>query len=46
MFAELYPLLTQRSLAITIAALSEGQLRVNVPHSRAEDTKVNEQLVR
>ena len=45
MFAELYPLLTQRSLTITIAALSEGQIRVNViPHSRPEDTKINEQI--
>lgn len=45
MFAELYPLLAQRSLTITVAALSEGQIRVNViPHSRPEDTKVNEQI--
>ena len=45
MFAELYPLLAHRSLTITLAALSEGQIRVNViPHSRSEDTKVNEQI--
>ena len=45
MFSELYPLLAQRSLTITIAALSEGQIRVNViPHPRPEDTKVNEQI--
>ena len=45
MFAELYPLLQQRSLTITIAALSEDQIRVNViPHSRSEDIKVNEQI--
>ena len=45
MFAELYPLLAQRSLTITVAALNEGQIRVNViPHSRPEDTKVNEQI--
>jgi len=45
MFSELYPLLAQRSLTITIAALSEGQIRVNViPHSRPEDSKVNEQI--
>ena len=45
MFSELYPLLAQRSLTITIAALSEGQIRVNViPHSRPEDKKVNEQI--
>jgi PRTRC genetic system protein E len=45
MFAELYPLLVQRSLTITVAALNEDQIRVNViPHSRLEDTKVNEQI--
>ena len=45
MFTELYPLLAQRSLTITIAALNEGQIRVNViPHSRPEDVKVNEQI--
>jgi len=45
MFAELYPLLAQRSLTITVAALNEGQIRVNViPHSCPEDTKVNEQI--
>ena len=45
MFTELYPLLVQRSLTITVAALSEGQIRVNViPHSLSEDTKVNEQI--
>jgi len=45
MFAELYPFLAQRSLTITVAALNEGQIRVNVvPHSRPEDTKVNEQI--
>ena len=45
MFAELYPLLAQRSLTITVAALNEGPIRVNVlPHSRSEDTKVNEQI--
>jgi PRTRC genetic system protein E len=45
MFAELNPLLAHRSLTITVAALNEGQIRVNViPHSRAEDARVNEQI--
>lgn len=45
MFTELYPLLALRSLTLTVVALSEDQIRVNViPHSRPEDTKVNEQI--
>lgn len=45
MFKELAALLTKRSLTITVAALGEGRIRVNViPHSRPEDTKVNEQI--
>jgi PRTRC genetic system protein E len=45
MFKELQPLLARRSLTITVAALGEEQIRVNViPHSRPEDTKVNEQI--
>ena len=45
MFKELQPLLAKRSLTITVAALGEEQIRVNViPHSRPEDTKVNEQI--
>jgi len=45
MFAELYPLLAQRSLTITVAALSKGEIRINVmPHSRPEDAKVNDQI--
>ena len=43
MFKELQPLLANRSLTITVTALSEEQIRVNViPHPRPEDTKVNE----
>lgn len=45
MFKELEPLLAKRSLTITVAALVAGQIRVNViPHSRPQDTKVNEQI--
>ena len=45
MFKELQSLLAKRSLTITVAALGEEQIRVNViPHSRPEDTKVNEQI--
>lgn len=43
MFKELQPLLANRSLTITVTALSGEQIRVNViPHPRPEDTKVNE----
>jgi PRTRC genetic system protein E len=45
MFKELEALLAKRSLTITVAALTTGQIRVNViPHSRPEDTRVNEQI--
>jgi PRTRC genetic system protein E len=45
MFKELEALLAKRSLTITVATLAGGQIRVNViPHSRPEDTKVNEQI--
>ena len=45
MFKELQPLLAKRSLTMTIAALGDEQIRVNViPHSRPEDTKINEQI--
>jgi PRTRC genetic system protein E len=45
MFTELQSLLAKRSLTITVAALGEEQIRVNViPHRRAEDSKVNEQI--
>jgi PRTRC genetic system protein E len=45
MFKELQPLLAKRSFTITVAALNDETIRVNViPHSRPEDTKVNEQI--
>ncbi|MGB8131143.1 MAG: PRTRC system protein E [Candidatus Angelobacter sp.] len=45
MFTELQSLLAKRSLTITVAALGDEQIRVNViPHPRAEDAKVNEQI--
>jgi PRTRC genetic system protein E len=45
MFKELQPLLAKRSLTITVAALNGEEIRINViPHSRPEDTKVNEQI--
>jgi PRTRC genetic system protein E len=45
MFQELKPLLANRSLTITVVALDEEQIRVNViPHSRPDDSKVNEPI--
>jgi PRTRC genetic system protein E len=45
MFKELEALLVKRSLTITVATFAGGQIRVNViPHSRPEDTKVNDQI--
>jgi len=45
MFKELQPLLARRSLTITVAALNDNTVRVNViPLSRPEDAKVNEQI--
>jgi PRTRC genetic system protein E len=45
LFIELKDLLVRRSLTITVAAVDEGQIRVNVvPHARPEDKKVNEQI--
>jgi PRTRC genetic system protein E len=45
MFKELQSLLAKRSLTITVAALGDEQIRVNViPHSRPEDSKANEQI--
>ena len=45
MFKELQSLLAKRSLTITVATLGDDQIRVNViPHSRPEDTKVNESI--
>lgn len=45
MFTELKQLLARRSLTITVAALDNEHLRVNiVPHSLPEDQKVNDQI--
>jgi PRTRC genetic system protein E len=46
MFIELMPLIENRPLTITVAALSEGRIRVNVvPQAPAKDSKVNEKIV-
>lgn len=45
MFAELKQLLRRRSLTITVSAVDDKQIRVNVvPHARSEDKKINEQI--
>lgn len=45
MFTELKQLLARRSLTITVAALENEHLRVNVvPHSLPEDRKANDQI--
>jgi PRTRC genetic system protein E len=45
MFSELMPLIENRPLTITVAALSEGRIRVNVvPQALAKDSKVNEKI--
>ena len=45
MFIELMPLIESRPLTITVAALSEGRIRVNVvPQVLAKDSKVNEKI--
>ncbi|HEV2398748.1 MAG TPA: PRTRC system protein E [Candidatus Sulfotelmatobacter sp.] len=45
MFIELMPLIENRPLTITVAALSEGRIRVNVvPQALAKDSKVNEKI--
>jgi hypothetical protein len=45
MFIELMPLIEKRTLTITVAALNEGHIRVNiVPATLAEDNKVNEKI--
>lgn len=45
MFIELMPLIENRPLTITVAALSEGRIRVNVvPQALAQDKKVNEKI--
>jgi PRTRC genetic system protein E len=45
MFSELMPLIERRTITITVAALNEGHIRVNVvPAALAEDSKVNEKI--
>jgi PRTRC genetic system protein E len=45
MFIELMPLIENRPLTITVAAVSEGRIRVNVvPQALAKDSKVNEKI--
>jgi PRTRC genetic system protein E len=45
MFIELMPLLEKRAITITVAALSEGRIRVNVvPMALAEDGKTNDSI--
>jgi PRTRC genetic system protein E len=45
MFSELMPLIERRAITITVAALKEGHVRVNVvPAALAEDSKVNEKI--
>jgi PRTRC genetic system protein E len=45
MFIELMPLIESRPLTITVSALSEGRIRVNVvPQALAKDSKVNEKI--
>jgi PRTRC genetic system protein E len=45
MFIELMPLIEKRAITITVAALKEGRIRVNVvPMALAEDGKTNENV--
>jgi len=45
MFIELMPLIEKRAITITVAALSEGRIRVNVvPMTLAEDGKTNDNI--
>jgi len=45
MFSELMPLIERRTLTITVAALNQGHIRVNVvPAALAEDSKLNEKI--
>lgn len=45
MFIELMPLIESRSLTITVAALGDGRIRVNVvPQALGKDSKVNEKI--
>jgi hypothetical protein len=45
MFIELMALIEKRAITITVAALKDGHVRVNiVPAAWAEDSKVNEKI--
>jgi len=45
MFIELMPLIEKRAITITVAALGDGHIRVNVvPMALAEDNKVNDKV--
>ena len=45
MFIELMPLIQRRAITITVAALPEGRIRVNVvPTALTEDGKVNDKI--
>jgi len=45
MFIELMPLIERRTITITVAALKQGRIRVNVvPAALAEDSKLNEKI--
>jgi hypothetical protein len=45
MFIELMPLIERRTITITVAALKQGGIRVNVvPTALAEDRKLNEKI--
>jgi PRTRC genetic system protein E len=45
MFIELMPLIEKRTITITVSALTQGRIRVNVvPSVLAEDGKVNEKI--
>jgi hypothetical protein len=45
MFIELMPLIEKRAITITVAALKDGHVRVNVvPAALAEDSQVNEKI--
>lgn len=45
MFIELMPLIGRRAITITVSALPEGHIRVNVvPTALAEDSKVNDKI--
>jgi hypothetical protein len=45
MFIELMPLIEKRAITITVAAHTDGHVRVNVvPAVLAEDSKVNEKI--